>query len=100
MLFTVNICFGKKGLRCYGSRMEIEIQLFSMLWSKGEIILVGFIVYGLIMRLRRILKSLRIIFWTFIKIFMLSLFLMFWILIIWKILLVLIFLRWFPLRRI
>jgi len=37
---------------------------------------------------------------TFIKIFMLSLFLMFRIQVIWKILLVLIFLNWFPLRKI
>ena len=28
MLFIVNICFGKKGLRCYGSKMEIEILFF------------------------------------------------------------------------
>ena len=67
MLFTVNICFGKKGLKCYGSKMDIEIQLFSMLWSKGEIILVGFIIYGLIMRLLRILNSLRILFLDFYK---------------------------------
>jgi len=37
MLFIVNICFGKKGLRCYGLKIEIEILLFSMLWSRGEI---------------------------------------------------------------
>jgi len=36
----------------------------------------------------------------FIKLFTLSLFLMFRIQVIWKILLVLIFLNWFPLRRI
>ena len=89
--FWTNICFGEKVLKCYGLKMGIEIFLFSMLWSRGEIILVGFIVYGLIMRLLRILNSLRIIFWTFIKIFMLSLFLMFRIQVIWKILLVLIF---------
>ena len=76
MFFTVNIC--------YGSKMENEIRLFSMLWSKGEIILVGFIVYELIMRLLRILNSLRIIFWIFIKIFMLSLFLMYRIHVIWS----------------
>jgi len=28
MLFTVHICFGKKGLRCYGLKMGIEIHLF------------------------------------------------------------------------
>jgi len=28
MLFNVNICFGKKELRCYGSKMKIEIRLF------------------------------------------------------------------------
>jgi len=37
---------------------------------------------------------------TFIKNFMLSLFLMFRIHVIWKILLILIFLSWFPLRKI
>ena len=100
MLFTVNIYFGKKELRCFDLKMGIEILLFSMLWSKGEIIIVGFIVYGLIMQLLGILNSLRNIFWTFIKLFMLSLFLMCRIQAIWKILLVLIFLRWFPLRRI
>ena len=47
-----------------------------MLWLKGEIILVKFFFYRLIMWLLRILKSLRNIFWTFIKLFMLSLFLM------------------------
>jgi len=98
-LFTVNICFGNKGLKFFGLKMGIEILLFSMLWSRGEIILVGFIVYELIMWLLRILHSLRNI-WTFIKLFMLSLFLMFKIQTIWKILLVLIFLSWFPLRRI
>ena len=36
MLFTVNICFEKKGLRYYGSKMKIEIRLFSMLLSKGN----------------------------------------------------------------
>jgi len=44
MLFTVNICFGKKGLRCYDLKMEIKMLFFSMLWSKVEIILVGSIV--------------------------------------------------------
>jgi len=39
MLFTVSICYGKKGLRCYGSKMEIEILFFSLMWSKGEIII-------------------------------------------------------------
>ena len=75
-LFTVSICFGKKGLKCFGLKMGIEILLFSMLWSRGEIILVGSIVYVFIMWLLRILNSLRNIFWTFIKLFMLSLFLM------------------------
>ena len=61
-----------------------KYEFFSMLWSKGEIIIVGFIVYGSIMRLLRILNSLRIIFWTFIKIFMPNLFLMFQIQVIWS----------------
>ena len=98
MFFTVNFCFGKKGLRCSSSKIRIEILFFSMSWSRGEIILVGFIVNRLIIRLLRILNSLRIIFWIFIKIFMPSLFLMFGIQAIWNNLLVLIFLSWFPPR--
>ena len=76
MLFSINICFEKKGPKCSGLKTGIEILLFSMLWLRGEIILVGFIVYELIMRLLRILNSFRIIFWIFIKNFTLSLFLM------------------------
>jgi len=40
MLFTVNICFEKKELRCFGLKIGIKILLFSMLWLKGKIILV------------------------------------------------------------
>jgi len=36
MLFTINICFGRKGLRCYGLKMEIEILLFPCCGQKEK----------------------------------------------------------------
>ena len=84
MHFTTNICFGKNGLRCYGLNMSIKILLFfhAMVNRRNN--------SNGIHRLRIDNKVIEDHILTFIKIFMLSLFLMFRIQVIWKILLVLI----------